>query len=130
MIRASLDEAAARGLLRDDLSYRLTSGRLDLSAAGLKDAIREPVRVRCLRGEREETPKPGSEAFENVENRVIATARRSLEAAANPACRPFRDMLVFCMMVLLVLVFGFSAGLKRNQGNATAPVVRAFAPLR
>jgi glycerate 2-kinase len=36
-----------------------------------------------LRGEREETPKPGSEAFENVENRVIGTARRSLEAAAN-----------------------------------------------
>ena len=35
-----------------------------------------------LRGEREETPKPGSDAFEKVENRVIATARRSLEAAA------------------------------------------------
>ncbi len=35
-----------------------------------------------LRGEREETPKPGSEAFLKVENRVIATARRSLEAAA------------------------------------------------
>ena len=40
-----------------------------------------------LRGEREETPKPGSDAFENVENRVIATARRSLEAAA----RLFRE---------------------------------------
>jgi len=35
-----------------------------------------------LRGEREETPKPGSPVFANVENRVIATARRSLEAAA------------------------------------------------
>jgi len=35
-----------------------------------------------LRGEREETPKPGSPVFENVENRVIATARGSLEAAA------------------------------------------------
>jgi glycerate 2-kinase len=35
-----------------------------------------------LRGEREETPKPGSDVFENVENRVIGTARRSLEAAA------------------------------------------------
>jgi len=35
-----------------------------------------------LRGEREETPKPGSKVFEHVENRVIATARRSLEAAA------------------------------------------------
>ena len=40
-----------------------------------------------LRGEREETPKPGSPAFANVENRVIATARRSLEAAA----QLFRD---------------------------------------
>lgn len=35
-----------------------------------------------LRGEREETPKPGSAVFEHVENRVIATARDSLEAAA------------------------------------------------
>ena len=35
-----------------------------------------------LRGEREETPKPGSPVFENVENRVIASARGSLEAAA------------------------------------------------
>jgi hydroxypyruvate reductase len=40
-----------------------------------------------LRGEREETPKPGSPVFENVENRVIATARGSLEAAA----KLFRD---------------------------------------
>ena len=35
-----------------------------------------------LRGEREETPKPGSKVFDRVENRVIATARGSLEAAA------------------------------------------------
>ena len=40
-----------------------------------------------LRGEREETPKPGSPVFENVENRIIATARRSLDAAA----KLFRD---------------------------------------
>ena len=40
-----------------------------------------------LRGEREETPKPGSPAFEDVENRVIASARGSLEAAA----KVFRD---------------------------------------
>ena len=35
-----------------------------------------------LRGEREETPKPGSPIFANVENLVIASARGSLEAAA------------------------------------------------
>jgi hydroxypyruvate reductase len=40
-----------------------------------------------LRGEREETPKPGSPVFERVENRIIATPRRSLEAAA----KLFRD---------------------------------------
>ena len=40
-----------------------------------------------LRGEREETPKPGSPAFAQVENRVIATARGSLAAAA----KLFRD---------------------------------------
>ena len=35
-----------------------------------------------LRGEREETPKPGAKVFDRVENRVIATARHSLDAAA------------------------------------------------
>jgi hydroxypyruvate reductase len=40
-----------------------------------------------LRGEREETPKPGSPVFASVENRIIATPRRSLEAAA----KLFRD---------------------------------------
>lgn len=35
-----------------------------------------------LRGKREETPKPGSPIFAKVENRVIATAHKSLEAAA------------------------------------------------
>jgi glycerate 2-kinase len=35
-----------------------------------------------LRGEREETPKPGAKVFERVDNRIIATARQSLEAAA------------------------------------------------
>jgi glycerate 2-kinase len=35
-----------------------------------------------LRGEREETPKPGDPAFKNVTNKVIATAHKSLEAAA------------------------------------------------
>jgi hypothetical protein len=36
----ALSEALARGQLRDDLSYRLSAGRLDLSVAGLRDAIR------------------------------------------------------------------------------------------
>ena len=35
-----------------------------------------------LRGQREETPKPGSPVFEKTENLVVATAHRSLEAAA------------------------------------------------
>ena len=35
-----------------------------------------------LRGEREETPKPGDPVFKNVTNQVIATAHKSLEAAA------------------------------------------------
>ena len=35
-----------------------------------------------LRGEREETPKPGSPVFQKTQNHVIATAHRSLEAAA------------------------------------------------
>jgi hydroxypyruvate reductase len=37
---------------------------------------------RGARGEIEETPKPGDARFARVENRVIATAHRSLEAAA------------------------------------------------
>ena len=43
--------------------------------------------VKGLRGKLAETPKPGDAAFRNVENRVIANSRRSLEAAA----RLFRD---------------------------------------
>jgi glycerate 2-kinase len=35
-----------------------------------------------LRGERDETPKPGSPVFAKTENKVIATAHQSLEAAA------------------------------------------------
>jgi hydroxypyruvate reductase len=35
-----------------------------------------------LRGEKDETPKPGDDAFENVETRVIATSRGSMQAAA------------------------------------------------
>ena len=35
-----------------------------------------------LRGEREETPKPGSPVFQNIETRVIATSRGSMQAAA------------------------------------------------
>jgi glycerate 2-kinase len=35
-----------------------------------------------LRGEREETPKPGSPVFAHVENRVIANAHGALDAAA------------------------------------------------
>ncbi|MEW5880098.1 MAG: glycerate kinase [Pseudomonadota bacterium] len=38
---------------------------------------------RGARGEIEETPKPGDPLFARVENRVIATAHRSLEAAAD-----------------------------------------------
>ncbi|MCX7962327.1 MAG: glycerate kinase [Burkholderiales bacterium] len=43
--------------------------------------------VAGVRGERPETPKPGDPVFARVENRVIASAQRSLEAAA----RVFRD---------------------------------------
>jgi hydroxypyruvate reductase len=38
--------------------------------------------VAGLRGQREETPKPGAALFARVENRVIATAHLSLQAAA------------------------------------------------
>jgi glycerate 2-kinase len=38
--------------------------------------------ARGAQGDVPETPKPGSKVFERVENRVIATAQRSLQAAA------------------------------------------------
>jgi hydroxypyruvate reductase len=38
--------------------------------------------ARGARGDIPETPKPGSKVFKRVENRVIATAQRSLQAAA------------------------------------------------
>ncbi len=49
-----------------------------------------PVRARLeagARGEIAETPKPGDPLFARVENRVIATAHRSLEASASVRCR-------------------------------------------
>ena len=52
--------------------------RFEVKAPG---AVLEHL-ISGLRGEREETPKPGSPVFKQVENRVIATARNSLEAAA------------------------------------------------
>jgi hydroxypyruvate reductase len=50
-------------------------------------AVRAPAPVnaylqRGARGEIPETPKPGDKVFRRVENRVIASAHRSLEAAA------------------------------------------------
>ena len=50
-------------------------------------AVRAPARVtqhleRGARGELPETPKPGDRVFKRVENRVIACAQHSLEAAA------------------------------------------------
>jgi glycerate 2-kinase len=50
--------------------------------------VRSPASVaahlaRGRRGEIPETPKPGDKLFQRVENRVIATAQRSLQAAAN-----------------------------------------------
>ena len=45
--------------------------------------VSPPPSVRArLESAVDETPKPGSEIFRNVQNRVIATAHRSLEAAA------------------------------------------------
>jgi hydroxypyruvate reductase len=35
-----------------------------------------------LRGEKDETPKPGASVFEDVQNKVIATSRGSMQAAA------------------------------------------------
>ncbi len=52
-----------------------------------RHAVAAPAAVRArleagARGEIDETPKPGDRLFARVENRVIATAHRSLEAAA------------------------------------------------
>ncbi|MGE0874006.1 MAG: glycerate kinase [Burkholderiales bacterium] len=49
--------------------------------------IASPAAIRArldagVRGEAEETPKPGDALFARVENRVVASAHRSLEAAA------------------------------------------------
>ncbi len=45
--------------------------------------VKPPASVaKRLKAAKDETPKPGDLAFKNVENKVIATAHRSLEAAA------------------------------------------------
>ena len=45
--------------------------------------VKPPASVaKRLKAAKDETPKPGDRAFKNVQNKVIATAHRSLEAAA------------------------------------------------
>ena len=45
--------------------------------------VKPPASVaKRLKAAKDETPKPGDRVFKNVENKVIATAHRSLEAAA------------------------------------------------
>jgi glycerate-2-kinase len=61
-----------------------------LSGRGVLAEVPEPVRAHLaagVRGEREETPKPGDPAFAGVRHRVLATNRTALEAACAAAER-------------------------------------------
>lgn len=66
----------------DPTSYQDALDVLDRYECRIPDAVRGML-TRGARGELAETPKPGDKSvFANTENRVIATAQQSLQAAA------------------------------------------------
>lgn len=64
----------------DPTTYTNALAILDKYQIAASDAIRETLLAGC-RKKIDETPKPGSPGFTNVENRLIATAHSSLNAA-------------------------------------------------
>ena len=65
----------------DSSTYQDATGILDRYAVQPPPAIAAHL-ARGVRGEISETPKPGDRVFAKTENRVIATAQQSLQAAA------------------------------------------------
>ncbi|SCY43131.1 hydroxypyruvate reductase [Nitrosospira sp. Nl5] len=65
----------------DPTTYSDALGILEYYRINAPAAVMETL-LAGARGKRNETPKPGDPIFENVENRVIATAHGSLVAAA------------------------------------------------
>jgi hydroxypyruvate reductase len=66
----------------DPTTYQDASGILKRHEVKAPRAVMEHL-ARGAKGELPETPKPGSRIFNRVENRVIATAQASLQAAAS-----------------------------------------------
>jgi len=66
----------------DPTTYRDALDVLERYGIAAYPAIRTHLE-RGMRGEIPETPKPGEEMFERVENRIIGTARQALRAAEN-----------------------------------------------
>ena len=66
----------------DPTTYQDASGILKRYEVKAPRAVMEHL-ARGAKGELPETPKPGSKIFKRVENRVIATAQASLQAAAS-----------------------------------------------
>jgi len=66
----------------DPTTYSDAQAILQRYGCAVPPSVRDTLE-RGRRGELAETPKPGDPAFARVENRVIATAQRSLQAAAD-----------------------------------------------
>ena len=65
----------------DPTTYQHASDILERYECKIPKAVQETL-ARGIRGELAETPKPGDKVFAKTENRVIATAQQSLQAAA------------------------------------------------
>ncbi len=64
----SVPDALARGLLRPDVSYRLSTGRVDLSAPGVKDVIR--ARREKAAAHKQGRARPGGSAHKGEARRT------------------------------------------------------------
>jgi hydroxypyruvate reductase len=95
-----------------------------LDKYGLRDRVPPSVRERLERGEGE-TPKPGDAVFENVENVIVGSNQKSLEAAAKAA-----KALGYRTMILASTIEGETRDVARMHAAIARQIRVSGQPLR
>jgi glycerate 2-kinase len=95
-----------------------------LDKYGLRDRVPASVRERLERGEGE-TPKPGDAVFENVENVIVGSNQKSLEAAAKAA-----KTLGYRTMILASTIEGETRDVARMHAAIARQIRVSGQPLR
>ncbi len=101
-----------------------TSALAVIDKFGLREKLPPAVRERLERGE-EETPKPGDPVFRNVENLIVGSNQKSLEAAARKA----RE-LGYRTMILASTIEGETIDVARMHAAIARQIRVSGQPLR